>query len=227
MSVRERIINGLIRVVAKVCLNLRTEGLDRIPRKGPGIILSNHTTNIEGPLLYVLLQPRPATGLGKIELWENPFTRFFVTAWGLIPLRRIGMDRQALDQAYRALRDGMYLGVAPEGTRSKTGALSQGLPGAAMIAAGSGAPVYPVVHWGLTDLGSNLRRGKRSTVVFRMGRPFRVQLPSSQPGRGAGKSRRRMVDEMMYQLAAALPPQYRGIYSDLSNMTTEYLEFLD
>ena len=224
MTIRERLINGSIRLVAHAILDLKTEGLDRIPRTGPGIVLSNHTTNLEGPILYVLLSPRSSTGLGKYELWQNRFTRFFVEAWGLIPLRRTGIDRDALRTAFRSLEAGQYLGIAPEGTRSKSGGLSRGMPGAAMIAARSGVPVYPVAHWGLTALGQNLKRGKRTPVVFRAGPPFRVRHPES--GSISGADRDRVLQEMMYQLATILPPQHRGVYSDIENRTTEFLEFL-
>ena len=36
---------------------------------------------------------------------------------------------------------------------------------------------------------------------------------------------RLIADEMMYQLAALLPEHYRGVYGDLSRMTTHYLQF--
>ena len=39
--------------------------------------------------------------------------------------------------------------------------------------------------------------------------------------------RQEMADEIMYQLAALLPEQYRGEYTDLSQMTTQYLNFDD
>jgi hypothetical protein len=39
--------------------------------------------------------------------------------------------------------------------------------------------------------------------------------------------RQQMVDEMMYQLAMLLPPQYRGVYSDLANATEKYLRFIE
>jgi hypothetical protein len=37
--------------------------------------------------------------------------------------------------------------------------------------------------------------------------------------------RQQMVDEIMYQIAALLPPGYRGYYSDLAAATERYLEF--
>jgi hypothetical protein len=35
-----------------------------------------------------------------------------------------------------------------------------------------------------------------------------------------------MVDEIMYQMAALLPPEYRGYYADLTKSSTNYLSFV-
>jgi hypothetical protein len=37
--------------------------------------------------------------------------------------------------------------------------------------------------------------------------------------------RQQMADEIMYQIAALLPPSYRGVYSDLATATETYLSF--
>jgi 1-acyl-sn-glycerol-3-phosphate acyltransferase len=221
MTYRERLANGVVRVLASILLRLDVKGLESVPRKGPGIILSNHTTNMEGPLYWVLLKPRDATALAKRELWDNPFTRFFMRAWDLIPLSRSGFDRSALAAAFQALRSGRFLGVAPEGTRSKTGSLGRAHAGAALLAERTGSPVYPIVHWGLRELAYNIRRGRRTCVSIRVGRPFRIHLTR----RPTPIERSRIADEMMYQLAALLPPRLRGIYADRSRRTSEYLEF--
>ena len=36
-----------------------------------------------------------------------------------------------------------------------------------------------------------------------------------------------MTDEAMYVLATLLPPEYRGVYSDLSAATQRYVQFED
>lgn len=223
VSVQERLVNWFVRLAAFLLLKLDTAGFETIPRRGPGIVLSNHTTNIEGPLLYVLLRPRKATALGKQELWDNAVTRFFAAAWELIPLSRTGVDRAAITKALEALNAGYYLGVAPEGTRSRTGQLGEGHPGAALLATRSEVPIYPVVHWGLRDFGGNVKRGKRTPVTIRVGQPFRIRLPEDRTP--TGKDYRRITEEMMYQLAMYLPERHRGRYGDMSRKTTDYIHY--
>jgi len=225
VSYLERIVNAILRALLRTICRLDVADLQKLPPRGPGILMSNHTTNIEGPAYYLFIQPRPATALGKRELWENKLTRFFMELWGIIPVTRGQVDRQALRAAYRALDEGKFLGIAPEGTRSRTGELRQAQPGVAMLASKRKVPIYPVVHWGLIDLGPNLKRMRRTRVTIRVGRPFRVRAPEgSQLSAG---DLREITDEMMYQMAALLPERLRGIYSDVEGHSPRFLEFID
>ena len=224
MQITERIVNRAMKLLIHAICRVDAADVRKIAPIGPAIVMINHTTNIEGPALYLLLRPRKTTGMGKIELWQNPFTRCLMRLWGTIPVHRGRVDSVALRACIEALENGSFLGVAPEGARSKTGCLKQGHRGMAMLAARTGAPVYPAAQWGFRDIGRNLKKLKRTPVTIRIGLPFTVQLPEN-----AGLSARvlhRMADEMMYQIATLLPARFRGVYSDLSKMTTNYLQFV-
>lgn len=219
----ERIVNVAVRTLFRLLARMDVKDLERLPRRGPAILMANHTSNLEGPAYYVFIQPRKATALGKRELWSRWPTRFFMKLWGVIPVARGRVDRTALRAAFKALDRGHFLGIAPEGTRSRTGALRQAHPGVALIATRRPVPVYPVVHWGMRDVLSNLARLRRSRVTFRVGRPFRV--------RGAGQTGpsatvlREIADEMMYEMARALPPRLRGAYAAIPPQEPKYLVY--
>jgi 1-acyl-sn-glycerol-3-phosphate acyltransferase len=223
MRTGERIVNRVLKLLIQTICKLDAKELRRISKSGPAILITNHTTNIEGPAVYILIQPRQTTGLGKIELWQNRITRFLMKTWGIIPVHRGRVDSAALRASLRALKNGSLLGVAPEGTRSKTGNLKRGEKGAALLAVRSGAPVYPSAQWGFRDIPKNLKRLRRTPVTIRVGRPFTVTMPPNT--RPSAASLRQIADEMMYQIALLLPARYRGVYSDLSVMTTDYLQF--
>lgn len=223
MTVTERITNFVVKTLFRIIVKVDTSPLWRIPSEGPGILLSNHVSNLEGPLFYVFLTPRRATALGKIELWQNRFTRFFMETWDVIPLHRGAVDGEAMRRCFAALAGGRFVGVAAEGTRSRDGVLRQGQPGAVLLATRANVPIYPMVHWGLHNVAANLRRLRRTRVTIRVGRPFYLRKPGG--GTITRSDRARMVDEMMFQLAILLPDQLRGRYSDLSQMSTDYIEF--
>ena len=224
MTIRERIVNAIIRTLFRLIFRLEAHQLRRVPQNGPGILLSNHVTNLEGPLFYVFLRPRKATALGKIELWQNPVTRFFMNTWKIIPLHRGSVDADAMKKTFHALEQGYYVGIAAEGTRSRTGELQRGRPGATLLATRADVPIVPIAHWGLHEMGKHLKRFRRPPATVRVGRPFYLRKPG---GGTIGRSERaKMVDEMMYQLAVLLPPEFRGAYADLEKMTTDYISYV-
>ena len=97
-------------------------------------------------------------------------------------------------------------------------------PGAVIMGLRSGAPFLPIAHYGGEKLTDNLRRLRRTDFHIAVGRPFYLDAGKTKVTRVV---RQQMVDEIMYRIAALLPPEYRGYYSDLDAATTEYLRFAD
>ena len=128
----------------------------------------------------------------------------------------------AIRRALAALDAGYILIVAPEGTRSGHGRLQRGHPGVAFLALRSGAPMLPVVYHGGELFWRNLHRLRRTNFHILVGQPFHLNADGVKVTR---RVRRQMTDEIMYQVAALLPPAYRGDYSDLSVATETYLRF--
>ncbi|HSW36311.1 MAG TPA: lysophospholipid acyltransferase family protein, partial [Candidatus Limnocylindrales bacterium] len=63
---------------------------------------------------------------------------------GTFPVNRRDADFAAVRKAYQLLKEGKVVGLFPEGTRSKTGALQKAYNGAALIAVRSGTPILPL-----------------------------------------------------------------------------------
>ena len=166
--------------------------------------------------------PRDITGFAKDETWDNPVMGYLFDLWGAIPIKRGEADTTALRQAFRVLKDGKILAVAPEGTRSGDGRLLQGKPGTALIALKSKAPVLPVGFWGNEQFKENLPRLQRTEFRIKVGEPF---ILHDNGEKVTSDVRRKMTDEIMYQIAALLPEVYRGVYTDLDAATTNYLRF--
>jgi 1-acyl-sn-glycerol-3-phosphate acyltransferase len=196
--------------------------LQRIPAEGPLILVSNHINFLEVPLLYTRLEPRRIAGFAKAEHWKNPPMRFLFETYGAIPLHRGEADAPAIEQALAALRAGWIFGMAPEGTRSGHGQLQRGRPGVVLLAARSGAPILPMAHYGGEVIWRNLARLRRTPFHIVVGNPFLLDEVASKGGR---EIRQAAADEIMYQIAALLPPAYRGVYANLQQATERYLVF--
>lgn len=212
-------ITTLLKIYFWLTLRLDASDIQKIPLQGPFIVISNHTGQIEVPVMVTLLQPRKISGWGKAEAFENLFLRWVFWAWGIIPIHRGEADMKALKDALRALQDGCFFGIAPEGTRNKTGVLIRAHPGTALLALRSGAPILPLAHWGGEAFLKNLRGFKSTDFHLRVGEPFKLKVE----GKVSAEMRQEIVDDMMYEIAKLIPEEYRGVYSDLSKATGKYL----
>lgn len=213
------LITTLLRIYMRLTTRMDAPNLHNIPMQGPLIVIANHTGQIEVPVLVTLLQPRNLSGWGKAEAFNNLFLRWVFWAWGIIPIHRGEADMKALKDALRSLQNGHFFGIAPEGTRNKTGVLIRAHPGTVILALKSGAPILPMAHWGGEVFLKNLKRLKRTDFHIRVGEPFKIVAE----GKVSAEMRQEMADDMMYELAKLLPEEYRGVYSDLSQATGKYL----
>ncbi len=221
MNFTHWLVNFIIRVYTRITCRIDAPDLQNFPMHGPVIAIANHTGQIEVPMLFAHLQPRKLTGWAKVEAWDNWFLHWVFGVWGAIPVRRGEADMKALKLALKALEEGKIFGLAPEGTRNKTGKLIRAMPGTVIIALHSGAPIIPIAHWGGEVYLKNLKRLKRTDFHIRIGEPFTINVEDVKV---TGEIRQQIVDEMMYELAKLLPEEYRGVYSDMSKATTRFIQ---
>jgi 1-acyl-sn-glycerol-3-phosphate acyltransferase len=222
MTITQKIVNALIKRLTRILCRVDGAQLKKVPNHGPLIVVANHVNFMEVPVLITHLQPRPLNVISKVQTWDNPIKRYLFNMWDGIPLRMGEADLNAYQAVLSALDGGRIVGITPEGTRSHDGRLQVGHPGVVLLALRSGAPILPVVYYGSEHFWQNIRRLKRTDFHIVVGNPFHID------DRGEAMSRPvrdQIITEIMYQMAALLPPDNRGIYSDLRHATSRYLAF--
>jgi 1-acyl-sn-glycerol-3-phosphate acyltransferase len=222
-SLAFRVVTPTIKRLTRILCRVDDAELARVPDRGPLIAVVNHVNFLDVPLLFTHLQPRPITGFAKAETWDNPALGGLVDLWGAIPLQRGEADMAAIRQALDLLESGHILVVAPEGTRSGHGRLQQGRPGVVLLALRSGAPVLPMAYYGAEHLWQNMARLRRTDYHIRVGWPFYLDAGGARVTR---QVRQQMVDEIMVQIAALLPPAFRGHYADQMSTPHTYLRLM-
>lgn len=223
MNLAFRTASVTVKALTHGLCRIDSRSLARVPAHGPLILVCNHINFLDAPLLYTHLLPRPVTGFAKSETWDSPFLGPLFNLGGAIPLRRGSADMSALREGLAALEKGYILAITPEGTRSGDGRLAQGHPGVVTLALHSKAPLLPLVYYGGERLSYNIRRLRRTDFYIRVGKPFYVQTRDVRVTRTI---RQQITDEIMFQLAALLPAEYRGVYQDLDMATSNYLKFV-
>ena len=139
-----RLVSGLLVFpLFRVLFRGSTYGLEHVPLSGPLVVASNHGSHLDPPLLGHALG-RPVAFMAKSELFEIPLLGRVIRACGAYPVRRGASDREAIRTATAKLEEGWATGVFLDGTRQANGRVNNPLPGAALLAARSGAPLLPV-----------------------------------------------------------------------------------
>ena len=211
MKLSERITNATLRLLLRIFLKINIKEFEKMPKEGPFIIIANHTSALDGPLMYVFMQPRNMVAMAKKELWNSFATRYLMNLWSSIPVDRENMERKTLQQCFDVLNKNNILAIAPEGTRSVDGSLQEGKEGVAFIAYKQKAPMVPIVTIGLEDAFKKIRRFKRAEVTIKIGKPFEI---IQKEGRLDADKRSQIIDEVMGRLKDLLPPSMHGYYAD-------------
>jgi len=188
----------------------RVEGKENIPREGPLIVVANHLSNTDPPLLSACI-PRRIVFMAKEELFRNVIFGPLTRGWHAFPVRRGQLDLEALRNAQEVLKKGMVLGMFPEAMRSPDARMQQAYTGAALIAYRGKATILPV---GITGSNKLIRYGftlRRPLVTTTIGTPF--TLPPAQ-GKLTKEQLASATDIIMGRVAELLPESYRGYYGD-------------
>jgi 1-acyl-sn-glycerol-3-phosphate acyltransferase len=217
-----RLVVYTFKAITSLICRIDDQELQRIPKQGPLIIYTNHVNILEIPIIYTHLQPRHVHGMLLAERWKIPVLNWVLDVTETIPLQRGEADIEAIRKGLVALEKGEMIVIAPEGTRSHDGVLQSAHPGVVLLAHHSQAPLIPVVNFGAENYNENLRRLRRTDFHLRVGKPFHLDAHGEKV---THQVREKMIEEMMYQMAAILPPQYRGFYADLSVLSTQHLNF--
>ena len=158
-----------------------TLGLEHVPKDGPLVVASNHGSHLDPPLLGHALG-RPVAFMAKAELFAIPLLGAVIRACGAYPVRRGASDREAIRTATAKLEEGWATGVFLDGTRQANGRVNKPLPGAALLAARSGAPLLPVaIVNSHRALGSGRIWPRLVPLQLRVGAPIPAPVSRRRP----------------------------------------------
>lgn len=188
-------------------------GKEHIPAEGALILASNHLNNADPPMVALAIQPRYPMFMAKQEMINWPILGPAFRIFGAFPVRRGEADLAALRAATSVIESGAILVMFPEGTRSRTGGMTKGHPGTALIALRTGAPVLPVAITGSEDLGWPwifLKPFSVKHIKVTIGEPFTLPPVARINNESTAEAHR----TIMRRIAALLPPEYRGVYAE-------------
>src|SRR5437773_5161124 len=198
-----RALRAPVRGVLARWFGLHVEGTEHLPDRGPYLVAANHHNYLDAIVLGVSV-PAPIAFLVMPRVWRaTPLHPAFQRHVGSIPLQVDRADVGALRRALAALERGRVVGIFPEGPFSVRGRLERGLPGVALLALRSGAPVIPAgitgTYEALAERWGHIPR--RSALRVRFGPPRRFLPDGAHRRRTARQS---VTQRIMDDIAALL-----------------------
>jgi 1-acyl-sn-glycerol-3-phosphate acyltransferase len=207
------IIRWLIRVVFNLIADLEVNGYEHLPKEGSFVIATNHLGFVDVPIAYYSLNRWDLFVLVGEKWQDMGLARWVGKYFNFIFIDRFNPDLKALRKVIALMEEDKILVIAPEGTRSRTGALIEAKPGVSYLATKLNRPIIPVALTGTEDanLIRNLKRLRRSHITVTAGPAF--TLPPL-PRENRDEALKRYTDEIMCRIAVLLPEKYRGYYAD-------------
>ncbi|RPJ26802.1 MAG: 1-acyl-sn-glycerol-3-phosphate acyltransferase [Chloroflexi bacterium] len=206
-------LRWLLRLIFNLIARVEVSGYEYLPEEGNCVVATNHLGIVDVPIgLYALNRWDMFVMIG--EKWEKVgLFRWASKYFNLIFIDRFNPDIKTLRRVMALMEENKILVIAPEGTRSRTGALIEAKPGVSYLAAKLNRPIVPVAITGTEDeaLLANLKRLRRGHITLTAGPAF--TLPPL-PRENRDQVLRQYTDEIMCRIAVLLPEKYRGVYAD-------------
>ena len=227
------------RVLSFILFDVTVEGREHLPADAerPLIVISNHFSWFDAPLLAIHLPFAPAF-LVATESLNRWWVRSFINLFDGIPIWRGQVDRNALRLSLEGLKRGLVLGIFPEGGMNPDirervargeqipeirghasrigGKLIRGRSGSALLALQGQAYILPLAIIGSENILNNIPKWRRTPITLRIGPVFGpLQVDEVLRGPARRTQLDQLTDEMMFHIAALMPPERRGPYANL------------
>ncbi|WP_456455437.1 lysophospholipid acyltransferase family protein [Thermovibrio sp.] len=170
-------LNTVARLISFLC-RLEVEGRENIPKEGRVLLVANHRSYLDPPIVAYAVKFRPVFFMAKSELFETPILSTLIKHWGnAFPVKRGKADLTALKTALEVLNKGELVCIFPEGQRAPGGKFLKAKWGAGLVALKAKAPIVPCLIDGSEKLiGKEKLIGGLPKVLVRFGKPFTINL---------------------------------------------------
>lgn len=202
-------VRGAGRRAQHLIADVKVSGVENIPSQGPLLLLFNHLSILDGPLVIANV-PHEVEFVGPGDFTMTPSARLFINAYGVSLINRGRADRGSLKAMLTHLKAGRMLAMAPDGgTWEKD--IFDVKPGAAYVSQMTGAPMIPIALGGFYGAEDAIPRGKRPRMSIRFGE-LMPAVPPSKDRRNRDADLEAASRDIMQRIYDMLPPEDQALY---------------
>lgn len=163
----------IFRCAFRSLFGLRVRGGERLLREGPVLVVSNHQSFLDPPLIGTLYEDEMHF-LARKTLFKGGF-KWLYRQWNSIPVDQEKPDMSSLKTIIRLLKEGHRVLVFPEGARTMDGSLGEAQPGVGLIAVKAGVPIQPIrIRGARKALPRGSGRIRLERIEVHIGEPIRL-----------------------------------------------------
>ncbi|GAA5480897.1 lysophospholipid acyltransferase family protein [Haloferula sargassicola] len=189
----------LFRSAFRSLFKLRVKHKERLLTEGPVLVVSNHESFLDPPLIGTLYDDEMVF-LARKTLFRG-VTKWLYPQWNAVPVDQEKPDMSSLKAIIRELKNGNRVLVFPEGARTLDGELGEAQPGVGLIAAKAGVPVQPIRIRGAREaLPRGSGRMRLARIEVTVGPPIDLKAE----GLAGGKDKdayKKIADRLMAAIA--------------------------
>jgi len=134
----------LLQYIAVLLFKVRYFGTRNVPRTGPVLLVSNHQSFMDPPLVGISLK-RICSFMARDSLFTNRWFGWLIASVNAFPVSRDTADIGAIKESFRRLKKAQALVLFPEGTRTSDGKIQPLFPGFCGIAKKTQVPIIPTL----------------------------------------------------------------------------------
>jgi 1-acyl-sn-glycerol-3-phosphate acyltransferase len=175
------------------------------------ILAGNHVAELEAAMMAAFT-PGQVEFIGTGDIPMDPKYAFFATSYGIIPVNRGNLDREALYLGLETLKQGGILGIFPEGGTWDP-AHMQAQPGVAWLSYKAQVPVLPIGFGGMRNSLQAVLKLRRPKLTMNVGQPLPpVTLPEND--RSLKENLEYAAEQILQEINALIPADERVSVND-------------
>ena len=204
----------LCRALFRLFYRTRYEGGRALPDVGGCLLVCNHQSHLDPPLVGTCVENRSIHFIARVGLYKNPLFGWLITHMHTIPIREDAGDMAAIKEAIARIGKGQAVCIFAEGTRSPDGTLQPFKRGVALLLKKAKCPVVPVAIEGAHDVMPKGRSLPKLTgrLGCKVGEPIPHDELLADGTDGALLRMAREVETLRLDLRAQLRERTKGKY---------------